>query len=119
MGNNHLSFAEKIGQRLKQVRLNKGLSAVEVCKQLNIGTSSMSNYERGERMPSLEILIKISELYEMSIDELVGVRKYDTDEDAWLMDVKFASAVKKKTLMNIWIILNKMEGENIEIGRPD
>lgn len=111
MSNNHLSFTEKIGQRLKQVRLNKGLSAVEVCKQLNIGTSSMSNYERGERMPSLEILIKISELYEMSIDELVGVRKYENEEDAWLMDVKFSSAVKKKTLMNIWIILNKMEGE--------
>lgn len=115
MGNKNLSFSEKIGQRLKQVRLNKGLSAVEVCKQLNIGTSSMSNYERGERMPSLEILIKISELYEMSIDELLGVGKYANDEDAWLTDVRFASAVKKKTLMNIWIILNKMEGENPEI----
>jgi transcriptional regulator with XRE-family HTH domain len=43
-----------------------------VGKSLNIGGRTIGNYESGERLPSLDTLVKIADFYGVSVDYLLG-----------------------------------------------
>ena len=58
--------------RLKQLRNKYGYSQKEVAEKLKISTSIVSGYETGERTPSIEVLLSISYLYNVSTDYLLG-----------------------------------------------
>ena len=60
---------------IKQMRERRGLSQLEVSKQLNISQSAISQYEKSKREPSIEILIKLADLFGCTIDELVRGEK--------------------------------------------
>lgn len=59
-------------QRLKELRIERGLKLKEVAEQLNVTIRSISRYEDGTREPSIEILIKLCDLYDVSADYLIG-----------------------------------------------
>lgn len=60
------------GQRLKQLREENGLSQIAIANQLGIKEEAINAFENDETMPSAEILVKLSSLYNMSVDELLG-----------------------------------------------
>lgn len=60
-------------KQLKFLRESKQKSQQEVCKALNIEQSTLANYENGKRIPRIEILIKIAEYYQCSVDYLLGL----------------------------------------------
>ena len=56
---------------LKEVRKNKGYSQVKVSMDLNISREAISNYETGRRNPDIDMLLKFSDYYNVSIDYLI------------------------------------------------
>ena len=56
---------------LKEIRKIKGYSQVKVSMDLNISREAISNYETGKRNPDIEMLIKFSEYFNVSIDYLL------------------------------------------------
>lgn len=58
--------------RLKEIRIEKGLSQKAVANSLECSPTVYSRYETGERQPSIEMLIKLSEFFEVSVDYLIG-----------------------------------------------
>ena len=64
-----------LGERLQEQRMLKRLSQKEVASILNISASSVSNYEHGERTPSVEALMAFAGLYHCSVDYLLGIDK--------------------------------------------
>ena len=63
-----MAFAE----RLKELRKQANLTQVELAKRLGIGQSSYADWERGRKKPTQENLVKISQVFSVSIDYLVG-----------------------------------------------
>lgn len=61
-----------LAQRLRQCRKSKGLTQNEVAIYCDITEKTYQNYELMTREPKLEILIKIADVFEVSIDYLVG-----------------------------------------------
>ena len=59
-------------QRLKELRLEKGLSLRALAKRLDIPYSTYTHYERGEREPPLDVLVLICDLFNVSADYLLG-----------------------------------------------
>ena len=64
-----------LGKRLQEQRVLKNLSQREVADIINVSPSIVSNYERSERVPSLEILVSLANLYHCSTDYLLGFEK--------------------------------------------
>ncbi|HHT38499.1 MAG TPA: helix-turn-helix transcriptional regulator [Mollicutes bacterium] len=62
---------KKLGKILRQLRLNKGYSVVSVADQLKINESTLRNYELGNRLPRIDILYALAEIYKSSIDEII------------------------------------------------
>ena len=59
-------------EKLKELRKQKGLSQVEAAESLGITQSTYSKYESGQRQPDNEMLKKLSELFNISIDDLLS-----------------------------------------------
>ena len=57
---------------LKQVRKEKHLTQLKVAMDLNISREALSHYENNKREPSIDMLIKMSEYFNVSIDFLIN-----------------------------------------------
>lgn len=86
-----------LGQRLQEQRLLKNLSQKEVAKSIGISASIISNYESGERTPSVEVLIALARLYHCSTDYLLGFDRIDKDR---LLDVSMLSDAQRTLLQH-------------------
>ena len=62
--------------KLQQLRYEQNLSQEDVAKVLNITRQGYSRYERGEREANYETLCKLAELFNVSIDYLLGHSTY-------------------------------------------
>ena len=63
---------EILAERLKQCRKSKNLTQQQVAIFCDITEKAYQNYELMTREPKLEILVKIADLYEVTLDYLVG-----------------------------------------------
>ncbi len=66
-----------IGQRIKYLRNQNGFTQAQLAKKLNKSKSAICRYESGGKEPSLNTLIDISTLFNVSLDYLVGLEKKD------------------------------------------
>ncbi len=57
---------------LRIIRKQLGLSQKEVAEHLECSPTVYSRYETGERQPSIDVLIKMSAFFGVSIDTLIG-----------------------------------------------
>lgn len=71
-----------INERLKKLRTARGLSQSETADKLGVGLSSYQKYERdkGSVTPSLEVLVRIADYYDVSVDYLLGRAKVVFEE---------------------------------------
>lgn len=60
-----------IGQRIKQKRLEKGLTQEKLSELIGVGPSHMSHIEGGTTVPSFEVFITILNVLDCSADELL------------------------------------------------
>ncbi|MEG0453095.1 MAG: helix-turn-helix transcriptional regulator [Coprobacillus sp.] len=74
-----------IGERLKELRKEAGLSQKDVAETLNMSKPIVSQYESDQRKPSLGKLIRFSRFYNASLDYICE----NVDEkNAYLGDIK-------------------------------
>ena len=65
----------KCADKLIELRKNKGLSQEELAEQLGVSRQAVSNWERGETLPDTKQLIALSNIYDVSVDELLGLER--------------------------------------------
>ena len=66
----------EIGQKLKDKRTGLGLSQEQLAEQLGVTRQTIANWEKGKTYPDIGSVLKLSDLYSVSLDELL---KEDTD----------------------------------------
>lgn len=65
----------EFNNRLYELRKQKGLSQEELAGRLNVSRQTVSKWEIGDTTPDMEKLAAISELFDISLDELVLGKK--------------------------------------------
>lgn len=61
----------EFNNKLYELRKQKGFSQEELANRLNVSRQTISKWEVGESTPDMEKLVAISDLFEVSLDELV------------------------------------------------
>lgn len=70
---------EKIfSKNLTKYRTSLGLTQIDLAKQINYSDKSISKWERGEGLPDLKATVKLCEIFDVSIDDML---KETTDHD--------------------------------------
>ena len=64
---------ETFAERLKELRTERGLGQVALARELGVGKSVISLWEKGQCEPTLGNLIKIAAFFDVSIDYLAGL----------------------------------------------
>lgn len=64
-------MSKQLGAKLKQLRIESGLTQTYVGSKLNIGNKTISDYERGISEPDTTVLKELARLYGISVDELL------------------------------------------------
>ena len=63
----------KLSQRLKELREERGLNQTELSKQINVSQPTIARWEAGDRAPSIDMLILLAQFFKCSTDYLVGL----------------------------------------------
>lgn len=59
-----------IGQRIRLLRMQNGMNQLELSQKINVHHKQISAYERDINLPSTEIMMKLSEVFNVSLDYL-------------------------------------------------
>lgn len=76
----------EFGDKLKKLRIDKGYNQTELAHRLGVNKSIISAYENQQRLPSIDVLIKISYEFNISLEWLVGIKKFKTIDVSKLTD---------------------------------
>lgn len=74
------------GSRLKDLRKQYGLTQQQLAERIGVTKSVVSFYELRERSPSPEVLIKLSYIFHVSTDHLLGIDRKKTVDVSELDD---------------------------------
>ena len=62
-----------LGSRINELRIASGWSQVQLAEKLNISKQTVSNWENDNIQPSIEMLVRIANLFSVSTDYLLGL----------------------------------------------
>lgn len=96
----------EIGKKLKEARMNAGLTQERAAEALLVSRQTLSNWENEKTYPDILSIIRLSDLYAVSLDELL---KGDTKMIEHLEDstnvVKSNKRLVGAVLLNIFLLL--------------
>lgn len=72
-----------LNQRIRELRLAKNISQVKLAELLGVTKQSVSNWENDNIQPSVDIVIKLAAIFDVSTDYLLGLensRSIDVSE---------------------------------------
>ncbi len=67
---------QKIGQRIKEIRTENGLSQQKFGEALFVSQDTVSLWEKGKSVPTTEFLIEIATQFHVSADYILGLMDY-------------------------------------------
>ena len=95
----------KFAENLKSLRTKKGLSQTQLATKLWLNKSIISAYENEQRSPALDVLIKLSYEFNVSMEYLLGIERDKTLDISGLND-------EQVTVINSLVELLRNENKN-------
>ena len=101
------------GQRIKNLRLERGYTQHDISIKLGVSTVTVSAWERGSKKPSLTTLISLGQLFSVSIDALLGLNAYkqsvgnaflSAEEANFLQNYRRLDKFGKKTVETVCLV---------------
>ena len=66
----------KVGQFLKQLRKEKGITQEEFAEKIGVSGRTVSRWETGSNMPDISLLVDIADFYDVDVREIIeGAKK--------------------------------------------
>lgn len=78
------------GDTIKNLRLSYKLSQVQLANELNVSKQTISNWENNNILPSIEMLVKIAQLFSVTTDYLLELDDRHYVEVTGLNDIQLA-----------------------------
>ena len=115
---------QKIGAFLRELRLDKNLTQEQLAEALGVSNRSVSRWENGNNMPDLGLLLELSKLYGVGVDEIFDGKRKETHMDEQTAETiekvaDYANEEKlrlKKTLRGLLILSLIMSFVTIFLG---
>ncbi len=100
-----------LGQRLTELRKKKGWTQEELAKKLNVSPQAVSKWEKDVSFPDVTLLTTIAEIFDTSVDYLLGHEKHPT--------VDVASKTKKDMDRMVFRInVLSSDGDKVKVNLP-
>lgn len=84
----------KLGSFLAKLRKDHNLSQAELGEKLGVTNKTISRWETGTYMPPVEMLEELSDMYDMTINELLSGKRLSTEEYIEMAETNIKEALK-------------------------
>ena len=101
-----------IGKRIKDLRKKRKLTQAELSDSINIGQSTLANFENGKRTIPVDIVIQLAQFFNVSADYLLGL---SNSPDAEIVHGEQLSS-EEKEIVDVYRNLNA-DGKRILLGK--
>ena len=95
-----------MNQRVARLRKERGFTQKELAGKVGIASTLISDYERGKLRLYDELIVKMAEVFQISTDQVLGVKNYDETEGhpsrrimKRLRDIESLPEPKKKAIL--------------------
>ena len=78
----------KIGLYLKELRKEKNLTQEELSEKLGVSRRSVSRWETGNTLPDLDLLIELSDFYDVDLRDMLTGKTEDASMDKELKETR-------------------------------
>ena len=79
-----------LNENIRQLRLARNLSQVDLAKSLGVTKQSISNWENNNIQPSIDMLIRLAEFFSVSTDRMLGLDQREYIEISGLTNRQLA-----------------------------
>lgn len=86
----------KIGKFIAELRKEKDLTQKELANKIGVTDRAVSKWENGRGMPDVSLLRKISEIFDITVNELLSGEKIDDKDRAQKLEENYFCAVDSK-----------------------
>lgn len=97
MNSKHTGSSWNFSEALKSLRENNGYTQEQLAKSLHVTKATISHYELGASNPSIDMLIQIADIFDVSLDYLMGRTKTKTSFNFW--QNSFVKGVNNKEIL--------------------
>ena len=87
----------KMGSFLAELRKEQGMTQAELGEKLGVTNKTVSRWETGSYMPPVEMLEELSNMYGLTINELLSGRKLSADEFREMAETNIKETLKAST----------------------
>ena len=109
---------EEFKDRLKQLRKEKKMTQAKLGELLNYGYTAIANYESGRNQPAIADLKKISAIFDVSLDYLLGVndtrQPFNTEgnPEKWNLFLQYYSLLDDENLDDLLMYMQWLVARN-------
>ena len=79
-----------LNEQIRELRNIRGISQIQLANKLGVTKQSVSNWENDNILPSIEMLVKIANFFEVSTDYLLGIDKKRTFDVENLTEIQIS-----------------------------
>lgn len=98
------------GKKFSDLRKDKGFTQEDIANRLNVSSQAVSKWENDVSYPDISLLVEISEIFDVSVDFLLGKR----NEAAVVLE----TTKKDVNKMLLKIVVNSSDGDKVRINLP-
>lgn len=99
-----MSNTLNIGTKISALRKEKGLSQGDLAQKLGASREIIGKYERNENLPSIEMVAKMAQVFDVTVDFLIGSGEnasYDKETVERINDIQKMDNNTKSVLFNV------------------
>ena len=102
---------ETFGQRIARLRKEKDLTQNDIADKVGVTSQAVSKWENDQATPDIDILVKLSDIFDITVDELLGKETKKT---------VLANKPTKKDFdkMLCKIIITSADGDKVNVNLP-
>lgn len=101
----------KLGLTISKLRKEKGMTQEELAEKVNVSAQAVSKWENDISMPDISVLPVLAEIFDVSIDELLGREK--------VSKVEILEEEKRKDINKMFLKIKvNAEGNKVNINLP-
>ena len=97
-----------IGERIMQLRKQLNISQLELADMAEVSRTIIGNYERNTNTPSIEVLLKIAKVFNVSVDFLVGEGQLSTFDKDLLKRIEDIELLDTDTKQHLFFLMDNV-----------
>lgn len=97
-----------LGEKITQLRKVQNLSQSDFAKRIGVSRTIVGNYERNTNMPSIEILLKMANVFNVSVDYIIGEGKISTYDKQTLKRIEDIENLDDETKTHLFFLVDNV-----------